>query len=208
MASILFFFTFSLLLLGKSGKIDKKRIWDGAEEPPYLGQTSVWCQHYGNIIVPLQPKELGHLTSCIYIQGSPFGVTWSDCISTEQLFCFLVIRLLLWNGIHFAYSLILMHRTRLSQINVCFFPPQPGFLHDLMNGTIELIWLSSLYKIRDKIQCLNTPTQSLVQHHHQLKPDLNIEGCPFSGIAPILLYLPAVVDAIVLNKQAFAYDSV
>lgn len=111
-----------------------------------------------------------------------------------------------WNT--FCISLILMHRTRLSQINVCFFPPQPGFLHDLMNGTIELIWLSSLYKIRDKIQCLNTPTQSLVQHHHQLKPDLNIEGCPFSGIAPILLYLPAVVDAIVLNKQAFAYDSV
>lgn len=90
----------------------------------------------------------------------------------------------------------------------CFFPPQPGFLHDLMNGTIELIWLSSLYKIRDKIQCLNTPTQSLVQHHHQLKPDLNIEGCPLSGIAPILLYFPGVVDAIMLNKQAYAYDSV
>lgn len=77
-----------------------------------------------------------------------------------------------------------------------------------MNGTIELIWFSSLYKIPDKIQCLNTLTQSLVQHHHQLKPGLNIEGCPMSGTGTILVYLPGVVDAIMLNKQAFAYDGV
>lgn len=106
------------------------------------------------------------------------------------------------NALHEAFTDQCVYRTE------CFFPPQPGFSHDLMNGTIELIWLSSLYKIRDKIQCLNTPTQSLVQHHHQLKPDLNIEGRPLSRVAPILLYLPGVVDAIMLNKQAFAYDSV
>lgn len=70
-------------------------------------------------------------------------------------------------------------------------PPlsQAGFLHDLMNGTIELIWFSSLYKIPDKMQCLNTPSQSLVQHHHQLKPGLNIEGCPVCREAPLPVYL-------------------
>lgn len=50
--------------------------------------------------------------------------------------------------------------------NEFFFFSPLGFLHDLVNGTIELIWFSSLYEIPDEIQCLNTPTQSLVQHHH------------------------------------------
>lgn len=79
--------------------------------------------------------------------------------------------------------------------------PKPGFFRDPMNGTIELIWFSGLYKIPDKMQCLNTATESLVQHHHQLKPELNIEGCPMSGMAAIWIRSPAVVDAITLNKQ-------
>lgn len=64
---------------------------------------------------------------------------------------------------------MLVYVEKLPQINVftamsIFF--QLGFLHDLVNGTIKLIWFSSLYKIPEKLQCLNTLTQSLVQHHH------------------------------------------
>lgn len=75
-----------------------------------------------------------------------------------------------------------------------FFHPSPQARLDLMNGTIELICFSSLFKIRDKIQCLNTLTQSLVQHHHRLKPDLNIDRLmPMSGEAPTLVYLSGAV---------------
>lgn len=119
--------------------------------------------------------------------------------------------LLFPNGIHCAWSSIFLyirgfHTSMCLQEGVFLFTfSQPGFLHDPTNGTIELIWFSSLYKIPDKIQCLNTLTQSLVQHYHQLKPDLNIEGCPVSWTAPILVYFLGVVaaDAIMLNKQAF-----
>lgn len=164
----------------------------------------------------LQPKELDHLTSSIYIQGSPLGVTTQHMrrlhhYGAASLLSCHMLAALEWDAYCIQFNINAPYEAFTDQCvyrTEYFFPPQHGFLHDLMNGTIELIWLSSLYKIRDKIQCLNTPTQSLVQHHHQLKPDLNIEGCPLSGIAPILLYLPGVVDAIMLNKQAVAYDSV
>lgn len=41
----------------------------------------------------------------------------------------------------------------------------PCFLHDLLNGTIEVIWFSSLFKIPAEIQCLTTLTHSLVLPH-------------------------------------------
>lgn len=122
--------------------------------------------------------------------------TWRNWIHTEQHFCFPAALLLFWNRVHPAHSIILMlricreaFRDQCVYTNEFFFfpPPQLGFLHDLVNATIKLIWFSSLCKILDKIQCLNTPTQSLMQHHHQLNPDLNIEGCPVSEITPILV---------------------
>lgn len=134
---------------------DKGRIWDRAEEPPYLAQTSVLWQHYGNIIFSLQPKELDRLTASIYIQRRPFSVTWNTekvCINTEQYLCFPVIQLLAWNRKHCAESLIFM-------LSICreaftdqwfyrivdFFPLH-GFLHDLVNATIEWICLAAYIK--------------------------------------------------------------
>lgn len=124
-------------------------------------------------------------------------------MTTEQRFGFPVIPF--WSWVHSACDLIFMsgvrHGSMCLKEKCIILSPKPGFFRDPMNGTIELIWFSGLYKIPDKIQCLNTPAQSLVQHHHQLKPELNIEGCPMSGMAPISICSPAVVDAITLNKQ-------
>lgn len=154
---------------------DKGRIWDRAEEPPYLAQTSVLWQHYGNIIFSLQPKELDRLTASIYIQRRPFGVTWNTervCINTEQYLCFPVIQLLPWNRKHCAESLIFM-------LSICreaftdqwfyrivdFFPPAwlltwPGERYNWIN------LFSSLYKILSKILSLNTLAQSLMHQRH------------------------------------------
>lgn len=145
--------------------------------------------------------------------------TLRDCINTEQHFCFPVIRSLFWNRVLFAHSLILMlvcmlvYVEKLPQINVftamsIFF--QLGFLHDLVNGTIKLIWFSSLYKIPEKLQCLNTLTQSLVQHHHA-QTWSKYRKMPYerNNTNPGLFGRSSrvAVDAIMLNKQVFAYDS-
>lgn len=141
-------------------EVDKEGLWNGAEEVPAWPEP-LCCDSIMEISAFLHSQRSFTIWLFIFTFRGESSVspenTQSDCGSGERLFSFPVKHLLLGmeSGLHPFYingwyMQIGFQRSMWWQDES---PPfaQAGSLRDLMNGTIELIWFSSLYKIPDKM---------------------------------------------------------